>query len=270
MTAMELRRVNLLVAGLCVAVAGCSDSPPGRTYFERNIQPILTQKCAGNTSGCHSTNPDDPYDVRRRQPRRHVVRERPEAARRARAVRRVSAPAAADQGGRPAAKLQRSPVRRRRSVPDIDVQHSRWRDPRRRLRRVLHAADLARERRDRERPQAADARADRQRRLLDRDAAGLRQGGLRSTSRDAQYFGDVQAQVQPILERHGCTAGNCHGAPQSDFYITCGDDDEQLAFNFSQAWSFVNTRSTTRSCSRAARGRGGRPRPHRRRSVRGR
>jgi len=44
-----------------LAAAGCGDSPPGRTFFQRNIEPILLQKCAGNTSGCHSTNADDPY-----------------------------------------------------------------------------------------------------------------------------------------------------------------------------------------------------------------
>src|SRR6185436_3047595 len=49
-----------------------------------------------------------------------------------------------------------------------------------------------------------------------------------------------KAQVQPILAQHGCNAGSCHGAPQSDFYTTCGQSDDELAFNFSQAWSFVN------------------------------
>ena len=46
-----------------VFTSGCSscDSPAGRTYYERNIEPILQQKCAGNTSGCHATNADDPY-----------------------------------------------------------------------------------------------------------------------------------------------------------------------------------------------------------------
>ena len=51
----------LLVAAALAAAAGCGDSPPGRTFYQRNIEPILQQKCAGNTSGCHSTNPDDPY-----------------------------------------------------------------------------------------------------------------------------------------------------------------------------------------------------------------
>src|SRR5689334_25434237 len=55
---MDLRR-GVLVG--VVVLSGCGDSPPGRTYYERNIEPILLQKCAGNTSGCHSTNADDPY-----------------------------------------------------------------------------------------------------------------------------------------------------------------------------------------------------------------
>src|SRR5436190_11123958 len=55
---MDLRGV---LVGIAVVVAGCSDAPPGRTFYERNIEPILMQKCAGNTSGCHSTNADDPY-----------------------------------------------------------------------------------------------------------------------------------------------------------------------------------------------------------------
>ncbi|HET7503800.1 MAG TPA: hypothetical protein VFK02_22420, partial [Kofleriaceae bacterium] len=53
-------------------------------------------------------------------------------------------------------------------------------------------------------------------------------------------FDAFKSTVQPILTRHGCTAASCHGAPQSDFYITCGESDDELAFNFSQAWSFVN------------------------------
>jgi hypothetical protein len=54
-------------------------------------------------------------------------------------------------------------------------------------------------------------------------------------------FDAFKATVQPILTQHGCNAASCHGAPQSDFYITCGESDDELAFNFSQAWSFVNT-----------------------------
>src|SRR5690348_3806791 len=51
----------VLVGLLVSTVAGCGGAAPGKTYYQRNIEPILLQKCAGNTSGCHSTNTDDPY-----------------------------------------------------------------------------------------------------------------------------------------------------------------------------------------------------------------
>ena len=57
----DLRRGVLVV--LVCALSGCSEcnAPPGTTYFERNIEPILSQKCVGNTSGCHSPNVGDPF-----------------------------------------------------------------------------------------------------------------------------------------------------------------------------------------------------------------
>src|SRR6185436_13487211 len=65
MTAMDLKGFSLAAIaalGAGIVLAGCDgDSPPGRTFYQRNIEPILTQKCAGNTSGCHSTNGDDPF-----------------------------------------------------------------------------------------------------------------------------------------------------------------------------------------------------------------
>src|SRR5215831_17933899 len=55
-------RANLGLAATAMCLLGaCGDAAPGKTYYQRNIEPILLQKCAGNTSGCHSTNPDDPY-----------------------------------------------------------------------------------------------------------------------------------------------------------------------------------------------------------------
>ena len=66
MTVMKTIRTDrfwfvALVGIVAAGAAGCGDTPPGRTFYQRNIEPILTQKCAGNTSGCHSTNADDPY-----------------------------------------------------------------------------------------------------------------------------------------------------------------------------------------------------------------
>tara|TARA_R110002073_G_scaffold103664_12_gene234845 strand:- start:60949 stop:63957 length:3009 start_codon:yes stop_codon:yes gene_type:complete len=54
---------------------------------------------------------------------------------------------------------------------------------------------------------------------------------------DATYA-NFKDKVQPILK--ACSAGSCHGAPASDFYITCGDDERQTAFNFSVAQAFVD------------------------------
>src|ERR1044071_2817025 len=60
MTAMN-RMGLVLVLIAATGACGGGDSPPGRTFYERNIEPILIQKCAGNTSGCHSVNSDDPF-----------------------------------------------------------------------------------------------------------------------------------------------------------------------------------------------------------------
>ena len=225
-----------IVGLVCAATVACTDPAPGHTYFERNIQPILQQKCAGNTSGCHSTNVgDDSSQVRRRQLRRHVVRERPEASRSARAVRRLPVRAAPHQGCR---RPERScSSRTAASSCRSTVQHSGG--------AILEPG--------------ADAFYTLQT-WIDNGATenGLKPAtpaqvgaGTCSTAVPSGFdpsaymananFATFKSTVQPILEKHSCNAGNCHGAPQSDFYITCGGtDDTQLAFNFSQAWAFVN------------------------------
>src|SRR6476661_11076072 len=44
-----------------VLPGACGGSAPGKTYYQVNIEPILVAKCAGNTSGCHAANTDDPH-----------------------------------------------------------------------------------------------------------------------------------------------------------------------------------------------------------------
>ena len=44
--------------------------------------------------------------------------------------------------------------------------------------------------------------------------------------------------IEPIFSER-CAAGTCHGSPQSDFYLTCGEDDQQRAHNFVVARSFI-------------------------------
>src|SRR5262249_31734003 len=38
-----------------------SEEPPGQTYFDRVIEPILLQSCARNTGGCHKLDSTDPF-----------------------------------------------------------------------------------------------------------------------------------------------------------------------------------------------------------------
>jgi hypothetical protein len=44
-----------ILCGFALLVGACAaDSTPDRTFFDRNVEPLLSQKCAGGTSGCHS------------------------------------------------------------------------------------------------------------------------------------------------------------------------------------------------------------------------
>ncbi len=231
------------VVGLCVSwlLAGCGDSSPGRTYFERSIQPILTQRCATSTAGCHSTNIDDPFqfaagnlDVtsfENVQKRRDTL---------------------APFGAYPFPLLLIKAVGPGLKMPygtladgvtprfiTIDVQHSGG-----------NLLDLG-----------SDAFFTLQA-WLDNGATenglkppspaqtgvgpcsttlppGFTRASFVNTPLRETLFTAFKTAVQPVLARSECGAGNCHGAPQSDFYITCGNDEDQLAFNFSEAWAFV-------------------------------
>ena len=224
----------LLGAALCVIAnaAACGDAPPGRTFYQRNIEPILTQKCAGNTSGCHQANTDDKFqfaagnlDVssfENVQKRRDVL-----------------APFGA----------YNYPLLLIKAVgPDqLTVQYGDKLKPI----QVQHAGGAIIE-------VGSDAFYTLQS-WLDNGATenGLKpatpaktgagdcstavpEGFVAATYSANPNFAKFVSDVQPVFDKHGCTAGSCHGAPQSDFYITCGTDDNQKAFNFSQAWSFVN------------------------------
>ncbi|HEY5951163.1 MAG TPA: hypothetical protein VIV40_36980, partial [Kofleriaceae bacterium] len=218
----------------------CGDSPPGRTFYERNIEPILEQKCAGNTSGCHSTNASDPYafaagnfDVtsfENVQKRRDVLTRFGPYQQPLLLIKAV-APATPN----PADPNKLSVQYRDKFLP-LDV---------------LHAGGSI-----------IDVSSDAYFTLQTWLENGATENGLKPPNPAqksdtpcsktvppgfdvAKYtsnpnFSAFKSDVQPVFESKGCMSGNCHGAPQSDFYITCGDSDDQIAFNFSQTWSFVN------------------------------
>ena len=235
---------GVLVGALLLGA--CGDSPPGRTYYERNIEPILEQKCAGNTSGCHSTNADDPFafaagnlDVtsfENLQQRRDLLTRFGPYQQPLFLIKAV-APATPDPSDPNKLLVQygKDASGNDQFLP-LDV---------------LHAGGSL-----------IDVSSDAYFTLQTWLENGATENGLKppnpalkgdegcSDSLPPEFdatmytgnasFASFKSNVQPILEEKGCGSTNCHGAPQSDFYITCGVNDEQIAFNFSQAWSFVN------------------------------
>jgi len=229
------------LGGLAVLATGCGDSPPGRTFYERNIEPILLQKCAGNTSGCHSTNAGDPYQFAAGnldvtsfdnvQKRRDVLV--PFGA--------YAYPLLLIKAVPPGALKLYYDTKVTGVDPfhPLEVQHSGLAildvnsDAYFTLQNWLDNGATENGLKPATPPQTGSGSC----------SHGIPPGFVKATYVNATTqgsFDTFKSAVQPILTRHGCTAGSCHGAPQSDFYITCGESDDELAFNFSQAWSFVN------------------------------
>jgi hypothetical protein len=238
MTAMQFRRGPLAATLALALAAGCGGSPKGRTFYQRNIEPILLQKCAGSTSGCHAVKEGDPFAVaagnldvtsfENVQKRRDVLTPFGAYPFPLLLIKAVGAKKLKLQYQNAALQIDK--------FLDVDVQHvgEGIIDP------------------------GSDAFFTLQQWLEN----GATENGLKpaTPAREGQGpcsegvpagfdpaafssnpgFATFQSQVQPILTSHGCGAGSCHGAPQSDFYLTCGNSPQQLAFNFSQAWAFVN------------------------------
>ena len=232
MTLMGLRRIVL-----CLGILGaCGESPPGRTFFDRNIQPILSQKCVGNTSGCHSVNDGDVFQIaagnldvttfENIQKRRDTLA--PFGA--------YPAPLFLIKAVGPGTlKMQYGD-----KFVSIDVQHSGGAilevgsDAYFTLQNWLENGATENGLKPATPPREGQGEC----------STAIPSGFDRTkyiTAMSGPGFATFKTSVQPVLTSHGCTAGSCHGAPQSDFYITCGTSEEQLEFNFSQAWSFVNT-----------------------------
>lgn len=233
MTVMHRGLAALFLVG--AALAGCSDSPKGRTYFERNIQPILEQKCAGNTSGCHAVEAGDPFAVaagnldvttfENIQKRRDLL---------------------TPFGAYPFPLLLIKAVGDNKlklayadTFRNLDVRHSGGglidvgSDAYFTLQTWLENGATENGLKPASPAQAGEGGC----------STAIPPGFVASnfvTAATQASFQQFRSNVQPILDRQGCTEGSCHGAPQSDFYITCGATEDQLAFNFSQAWSFVN------------------------------
>ena len=216
-----------------LVLVGCSDPPPGRTFYERTIEPILIQSCARNTGGCHTTQENDPLNPYRFAAGNFDVSSFENVQKRRDLLTR-SGP------------YQVPPLLIKAVGPGVmDVPYGDQ----------LLTLEI---------PHAGGANLE-----LGEDAyltlhtwllAGATENGVAPSTPPqtgegacssalppdfdpAPYLGHAQfdtfvSDVQPVLA--GCASGNCHGAPQADFYITCGESDEERAYNFAQAWAFVD------------------------------
>ena len=216
-------------------VAACQgETPPGQTYFDRVISPILTQSCARGSSGCHAADPQDPFafaagnlDVTTYE----NLRRRPDVLR--------------THGAYPV------PFLLAKAVGETDELRIVYRGTQLPM-RIPHAggALLAVGSPAFNTLQSwlnNGAREDGQR---EPDVARMGSGpcstgvpedfdeaSVTSTQAYQQNGGAFDA-AQNVLTTVGCNAGTCHGAPQSDFYLTCGENGRQRAWNFRQLWAF--------------------------------
>jgi hypothetical protein len=218
------------VLGACLAA--CSSPPPGKTFYERNIEPILLDSCSKGAGGCHAANPDDPYQF---------------------ALGNFDVTSFANVQKRRDLLAPFGPY----SIPPLLIKATNSQG----LQFAYGGADKFR---DLQVPHQGGGSikigSDAYLTLLQWMLNGATENGLApptppktddvpcstavpsgfdaSTYQGNATFQEFKSNIQPILAN--CNFGNCHGAPQSDFYMTCGTDDTQVAFNFSQAWSFVN------------------------------
>ncbi|MCG8421962.1 MAG: hypothetical protein MJE77_28910 [Proteobacteria bacterium] len=227
-------------------IAGCGDPAPGRTFYQRKIEPILQQSCAGNTAGCHVPNADDRhafvagnFDVTSFETikkRRDVLQPFGPYPVPLLLIKAVgdSEELQVNYGVTLPAQQNPADVELLQQFDSLEIPHGGG--------NILQVG--------------SDAYLT----LLSWMENGATENGLAPPAPAQQgqgpcstrlpadfddataivtnpFFAEFRQNVQPIIE--SCAAGSCHGAQQSDFYITCGDDETQVAFNFLQVQSFI-------------------------------
>jgi hypothetical protein len=237
---MPMRRCALVGTAL-IGVAACGDPPPGDTYFDHFIQPILVQNC-NTVSGCHRVN-DDPQIA---------------------------------SFGRAAGNLDVTTFENISKRRDLLQTYGAYKYPGLLIKATsptnipmlgdaLLTVDYNGEALPLEVAHSGmgvlDPDSDAYLLIAEWIQNGATENGLKPptpaqegegacstaipTGFDAAAamaepaFGEFRDNVQEVLTRHNCGAGNCHGAPQADFYITCGNSDQEKAFNYKQTQGFV-------------------------------
>ncbi len=221
---------SVLLAAACTSEDG---PPPAPLFFEREVLPILTQSCSSGVSGCHRADPEDPFafaagnlDVtsyENIQKRQDVLRSHG-----AYPVPFLLAKAAGENSNlRVAYRGQQLPLRvphngavlQGGSASFLTLQS--W---------LSNGATL-----DGVRPLPAPVLGVGP--CSTAVPGDFDEASVTSTSQWASAGAELDA-AQTVLNEKTCNAGNCHGTTLSDFYLTCGTDERQRAWNFRQLWAF--------------------------------
>jgi len=64
-------------------------------------------------------------------------------------------------------------------------------------------------------------------------------------------FATFRDSVNPVLGQR-CAAGNCHGSPGNSMYLTCGNTDEQVRWNYFEVGDYVSHSPRTSEILRRA------------------
>jgi len=215
----------------CAVLTGAclTKQPPEQHFFDQQIQPILKTFCVGNTSPCHKVDPATgtalgnldltTYDSI--QKRRDVLRTygsypHPLLLLKGLPEESVSIPY---QG-----TLYTSEIRHAGGKP-IDPGSDAFYDLKRWLDNGANRDGIA--------PAESGKQGD----------GGCNVGLPPASSRPTvdttmSGFTTFINTIQPFLLQT-CAYGTCHSSPQADFYITCGSDPDQQAFNYGQVAGFV-------------------------------
>ena len=216
---------------LTLALVACGTDAPSQSYFDREIGPILLASCSGTTGGCHVVDNEDPFGFA--------------------------------AGNFDVTSFEN--VQKRR---DVLQRFGAYEVPLLLVKAVGNSGELGVTYNDEFQPLEVQhvgggvlqVGSDAYLTLLEWTNNGATVNGLppltppeagegscsdfvpasfdESTIVGLDTYGSFKSDVMPILK--ACGAGSCHGAPASDFFVNCGDNDRQIAYNYSIAQAFVD------------------------------
>jgi hypothetical protein len=242
MATMSTRRLSLVGAALA-GVVGCGGPPEPETYFDHFIRPALISSC-NNVSACHAADPNDRFgraagnldftSFENISKRRDLLVSYGPYGYPGLLIKATATPVVPDNDP------NALPLSYNGETYELEVAHNgggvlRIGEPAFDL--LLRWTDNGATENGLEPPSPPQQ--------SDTPCSTSIPPEFNQTAIDAAMaepgFAVYRDNVEPIFERKGCAAGICHGAPQADFYITCGDAPEQIAFNYKQAHAFVGT-----------------------------